>query len=141
MGSFVELIAAPVLKIIDKIIPDPQAKAVALLELEKLRQSGELAQLNADLQQALAQSDVNKAEAASASVFVSGWRPFVGWMCGCGLGFQIVVAPLAEWAANLAGHPVAFPPLDTSVLGTMLMGMLGLGGMRTYEKISGVARK
>ena len=75
-------------KLIDKLIPDPVAKAQAQLELVKLQQSGELAVLTADTQLATGQLEVNKIEAASSNIFVSGWRPFIGWICGVGLGTQ-----------------------------------------------------
>jgi len=118
-------------KLIDKLIPDPVAKAQAQLELVKLQQSGELAVLTADTQLATGQLEVNKIEAASSNIFVSGWRPFIGWICGVGLGTQFVVAPLvANW--------YAIPQLDLEMLITLLLGMLGLGGMRTFEKIKKV---
>lgn len=141
MSGLWDIIAGPILKIIDKVIPDPQAKAAAQLELAKLQYSQEGAELQANVQVALGQLDVNKAEATNSSIFVSGWRPFVGWMCACGVGFQVVLAPLLQWGADLLGHPTVFPTLDTGTLTTMLLGMLGLGGMRTFEKIQGVARK
>lgn len=141
MSGVWELIAAPVLKIIDKVIPDPAAKAAAQLELVRLQQTGELAELKADLDLSLAQISVNNTEAQSPSLFVSGWRPFVGWMCATGLGFQVLLAPLLEWGSDLLGHATVFPMLDTSLLWTMLAGMLGIGGMRTFEKLQGVARQ
>jgi hypothetical protein len=130
-----------VAKIIDKIIPDPAAKAAAQLELVKLTQSGELAQLDADVKLATGQTDVNKIEAASTNTFVSGWRPFIGWVCGLGLSSQFIIGPLLTWGATLVGHPTTFPTLDLSTLTTLLFGMLGLGAMRTVEKINGVAAK
>jgi hypothetical protein len=145
MPSLLDFLASPIMKTVDKVLdrvlPDPAAKAAAQLELVKLQQTGELAQLAAETQVSLGQIDVNKQDAQSASVFVSGWRPFVGWICGSGLGFQVVAAPLLEWGSTLVGHATKFPTLDTSVLLTLLMGMLGLGGMRTYEKVVGVARR
>lgn len=83
------------------------------------------------------QTDTNKAEAGNQSIFVAGWRPFIGWICGCGFGVTIL-GPLLSWVAALAGHPVAFPALDTDALMTLLLGMLGLGGMRTAEKLKGI---
>ena len=120
-------------KIIDRVFPDPQAQDAAKLELLKLQQSGELAQITGQL-------EINKVEAASSSVFVAGWRPFVGWVCGSGLAVQFLVAPILTWGAALAGHPVAFPSLDMGTLLALLGGLLGIGGMRTVEKINGVAR-
>ena len=121
-------------KVIDRVWPDPAQAAAAKLELFKLQQSGELAQI-------AGQMDVNKAEAANPNVFVSGWRPFIGWVCGLGFGVQFVFGPLAEWGSALYGHPVKFPPLDTGTMMPLLLGMLGLGGLRTAEKIQGVAAK
>ncbi len=91
-------------------------------------------QLNAQLQ---GQLDIDKAEAASPKMFVAGWRPFIGWICGSGLGIQFIVNPIVTWIAALAKHPVQFPSLDLGTLMTLLFGMLGLGAMRTYEKING----
>jgi hypothetical protein len=121
-------------KLIDKLIPDPQAKADALLKLRELEQSGDLAVI-------AGQVEINKIEAASKLTFISGWRPFVGWVCASALAFSLVLSPLIEWVAVLTGHPVKAPALDTSLLGTLLIGMLGLGGMRTVEKLQGVASK
>ena len=84
------------------------------------------------------QTDTNKTEASSPSVFVAGWRPFVGWVCGSGFGVQFVIGPLVEWVAALFGHPVKFPQMDLGTMMPMLLGMLGLGGMRSYEKVQGV---
>ena len=121
-------------KVIDRVWPDPVQQAAAKLELFKLQQSGEL-------QQIAQQLDVNKAEAANPNVFVSGWRPFVGWVCGSGFAIQFVVGPLAEWGSAVYGHPVKFPQMDMGTMMPLLLGMLGLGGMRTAEKINGVAAK
>jgi hypothetical protein len=126
-------------KVFDRLFPDPTQKAQAQLELFKLQQSGELAQLTADTQLALQQGNINVEEAKNASIFVAGWRPFIGWVCGAGFAVQFVVGPFAEWASSLAGHPVAFPPLDLSTMLPLLGGMLGLGGFRTVEKVKGVA--
>lgn len=110
-------------KIADKIWPDAsQAQKDAL--------AFQLAQMQG-------QMTTNTAEAGNPSLFVAGWRPFVGWVCG--MGFAItVLGPLLSWIAELFGKTVAFPPLDTQALMTLLMGMLGLGGMRTMEKMKGV---
>jgi hypothetical protein len=121
-------------KVIDRVWPDPAQAASAKLELMKLQQSGELALI-------AGQMDINKVEAANPSVFVSGWRPGIGWVCGAGFAVQFVVGPLAEWGSALAGHPVKFPQMDTGTMMPLLLGMLGLGGMRTAEKMQGVAAK
>ena len=110
--------------VINKIFPDKSAE--------------EKAQLALTLTVIQGQFDTNKAEAASPSAFVAGWRPFVGWVCGAGFGIQFVIGPLAEWLSGIAGHPVKVPPMDLGTMMPLLLGMLGLGGMRTTEKINGV---
>lgn len=126
-------------KILDRVLPDPASKAAATLELFKAQQAGEFKEMDSQLQMAQMQADVNKVEAASADKFTSRWRPFIGWICGSGLAVQFLVGPLFTWVAALAGHPVAFPQLDMGTLLTLLAGMLGLGGMRTVEKLQGKA--
>lgn len=121
-------------KLIDRLWPDPTQKAAATLELLKLQQSGELAQITGQLA-------VNQAEAANPTLLVSGWRPFIGWVCGIGLATQFIVNPFATWIAALLKHPLVFPSLDMGTLMTLLVGMLGLGGLRSYEKVQGVAAK
>ena len=121
-------------KVLDRVFPDPTQQAAARLELLKLQQSGELTQI-------AGQMEINKVEAASSSVFVSGWRPAIGWICGAGFAVQFVIGPLAEWGSALYGHPVKFPTMDTGTMMPLLLGMLGLGGMRTAEKMQGVASK
>lgn len=130
--------------IIGSSVGDTVAKVVGLFkiapekvlesqtELEKIR----LALESQLVQQVTAQIDVNKQEAASTSIFVAGWRPFIGWICGIGLACQFIVGPLFAWIAALARHPQVFPTLDLGTLMTLLLGMLGLGGMRTYEKVN-----
>jgi len=137
--AILDLLIGPVTKIIDKLIPDPQAKAQAQIELLRLQQAGEFKQLETDLQLALAQTDINKAEAASANLFVSGWRPAVGWVCVLGLVYQYLGQPLLTWASSAFGVP-APPALDLGDLIVLLGGMLGLGTLRTVEKRAGVAR-
>lgn len=121
-------------KVLDRVLPDPAQQAAAKLELMKLQQNGELAQITG-------QMDINKVEAASSSVFVSGWRPGIGWVCGAGFAVQFVIGPLAEWGSALAGHPVKFPQMDTGTMMPLLLGMLGLGGLRTAEKLQDKASK
>jgi hypothetical protein len=123
----------------DKIFPDPKAAANAKLEIMRLAQAGELAQLDADLKLATGQMEVNKAEAANASVFVSGWRPAIGWTCGAAFAFKFVVGPSAVVLMAMAGHPITLPNFDFTEMSTILLGMLGLGGLRTVEKVKGVA--
>jgi hypothetical protein len=121
-------------QVIDRVWPDPEKAAAAKLELFKMQQNGELAVI-------AGQMEINKVEAANPSVFVSGWRPGIGWVCGAGFAVQFVIGPLAEWGSAVYGHPVKFPQMDMGTMMPLMLGMLGLSGMRTAEKINGVAAK
>jgi len=126
------------LKIIDKVIPDPQAKAQAQLELLRLQQAGEFKAVEADLAVMLAQAQINQAEAATGNPFVGGWRPAVGWVCVAGMTFTYIVRPILAWVSPMYGWPEP-PNPDTFDLLIMLGGMLGFGGMRSFERIRGKA--
>lgn len=128
-------------KVIDRVWPDPAQAAAAKLELFKMQQSGELAQLAANTDLAKGQLAVNTAEAANPNMFISGWRPFIGWVCGLGLLSQFLVRPMSMFIAEAFGHVLDFPSLELGTLLTLLFGMLGLGAMRTGEKMVGVAAK
>ena len=121
-------------QLITRLFPDPAQAAAANLELTKMQMSGELAQITGQL-------DINKVEAASGSLFVSGWRPFVGWVCGLGLGYVAIVEPIARFIATMVGYTGNFPVIDTTITMQVLMGMLGLAGMRSFDKKNGVASK
>ena len=130
----------PVLgSLMDKLFPDPTAAAEAKLKVMQMAQNGDLAQLDADFKLATGQIDVNKAEAGSGSLFVGGWRPFVGWVCGFAFAFKFILAPLMAFTMAALGHPITLPVLDFTEMSTILLGMLGLGGLRTVEKVKGVA--
>lgn len=124
------------LKIIDRVVPDPQAKAAAQLELLRLQQAGEFRQLETDLQLALAQTKINEVEAASPDLFRGGWRPAAGWVCVVGLLYQFLLQPLLAWASEwmLIQAP---PVLQLGDLYGLLFGMLGLGAYRSVERIRG----
>jgi hypothetical protein len=119
--------------LIDRLFPDPAAKAAAELELLKMTQAG-------DLQVILAQLQINAAEAANPSVFVAGWRPWIGWICGMGLLYATIIHNVLEWISVIRGWPMP-PAVDTDTLIYILGALLGVGGMRTIEKIRGVATK
>ena len=87
------------------------------------------------------QIDTNKAEAANPSIFVSGWRPFIGWVCGSACAWNWIGLKIALFIAAYLGHPLSMSPADISEMMPVLLGMLGLGGLRTMEKINGVAAK
>lgn len=135
-----DAIAGVVGKIIDRAWPDPAQKAAALLELEKMKQAGEFKQMDADLQAMQMQADVNKVEAGSADPFTSRWRPFVGWVCGSALAWHYIGRPLAGWVLLLAGNSTPIPAVDLGDLIVILLGLLGLGGLRSYDKLHGTSK-
>jgi len=129
-----ELLVTPIAKLLDKVIPDADERSRLAHEIATLaeRQTHEIAK---------AQIAVNKEEAASHSMFVSGWRPAVGWVCTLGLATNYLFVPVCNFLLTLNESPITVPPLDLSEMMPVLLGMLGLGGLRTYEKTKAVARK
>lgn len=123
------------LQIINKFIKDPEAQAQAQIEMMKIKQAESFKELETALQEKQMQADINKQEALHESVFVSGWRPFIGWVCGCSIALQFLVFPLMSWGFGFAGYIIAFPELPSEMLYGMIFGMLGIGGMRSYEKV------
>jgi len=126
-------LVGPVTGLLDKFIEDKDQKSALAHEIATMSQK--YAQENA-----LAQMAVNKAEAASNSIFVSGWRPATGWVCVLGMAGNFIVAPFANFVLVLLDIHVVVPlvPLDTMM--PVLLGLLGLGGLRTLEKTKGVHR-
>jgi len=119
-------------KVIDKIFPDKSQADAAKAHLLEM-------QINGDLQLALGQQATNTVEAGSASIFVAGWRPFIGWVCGMGCAWNWIGLPIAKMVIALLGYTVVLQMADLSEMMPLLLGMLGIGGMRTLEKIKGVA--
>lgn len=131
------LIIPAIMPLLDKILPDAGQKEAAKLKVLEMAQAGELAALNAEMQLALGQIDINKAE-ATTDMFRGGWRPATGWMCVAGLGYQFIIMPVLPWVVAVAGGSVPpLPPIDNETLMVLLTGMLGLGGLRTFERIKG----
>ena len=123
LGSLVQ----PVTGLLDKFIEDKDQKNQLAHEISTMaeRHAQELAK---------GQLDVNKVEAAHKSLFVAGWRPAIGWVCALGLFYNVILA-------NIIGIWVDVPEIDTTLLVPVMMGMLGLGAMRSYEKVQGVSRE
>ena len=124
---------------IDKIWPDPVKRAEELRKLEELKQSGDLARLNAEVNLMLGQIDVNKAQAQHPSVFVAGARPAVMWIGAFGLAYAAIIEPLARFVAAVCfDYTGEFPQLDATITLQVLFGILGLGAYRTFEKTQDV---
>ena len=123
LGSLI----GPATQLLDKVIEDKDEKNRIAFELSTLaeRHANELAK---------GQLEVNKVEAAHHSIFVSGWRPCIGWVCALGLLYNTILS-------NILGIWVEVPEIDTTLLVPVMMGMLGLGAMRSYEKVQGVSRE
>lgn len=118
--------------LIDRFVPDPEKKAAAELEMLKMAADGELKQV-------IAQLEINAREAAHPSVFVAGWRPFFGWAGGIGFVYATVLQPILVWYGSARGWP-APPDINIDLLWVVITGMLGIGGLRTFEKRTGVAK-
>ena len=120
--------------VIGRFLPeDKEAAAKAKQEIEQ-QLATHLAQID------LAQLEINKAEASHRSIFVAGWRPFIGWTCGLALAWTYVGVPIAQFILVQTGHLIDLPALDMSQMMPVLMGMLGLGGLRTFEKFKKVSK-
>jgi len=127
--------------LIQKIWPDPVKQSEEIRKLEQIRQNGDLAQLNAQVQLLVGQLEINKIEAQSASLFVSGWRPAIGWICGFALAYSAIIEPFMRFIASINDYTGDFPVIDTTLTMQVLLGMLGLVAARTREKEKGVNSK
>ena len=127
--------------IISRVWPDPAQQAEQLFKLEELKQKGDIAELSAHVQSLTGQLDINKQEASHASIFVAGWRPFVGWCCGFALLYASILEPFMRFIATMLDYDGGFPAIDTNITMQVLLGMLGLVSARSYEKKNGVDRK
>ena len=124
--------------LIERFFPDPEKKAAAQLELLKMQQNGELAQLASETDLAKLQIQVNVEEAKSTNWFVAGWRPGIGWVCGAGLAYASLIEPFARFIAKVwFGYTGEFPVISTDLTLQILLGMLGLTAARSIEKIKG----
>ena len=126
---------------IEKIWPDPTKRAKELRKLEEMKQRGSLSEMNAQVNMLTGQMEINKVEAASGNWFVAGWRPFVGWVCGFALAYAAILEPFMRFIASVNDYSGTFPIIDTTITMQVLLGMLGLGAMRTREKEKGVNNK
>ncbi len=129
LGSLVQ----PVTGLLDKFIEDKDTKNQLAHEISTMaeRHAQELAK---------GQLEINKAEAQSRNVFIAGWRPFLGWTMGFAMAYNYVIQPIAIFVLGQLDYLVALPALDMTEMMPVLLGMLGLGGLRTYEKKKGISK-
>ena len=133
VAALIEPLSGIVGDLIDRAFPNSGER-----EQKKLEYQAKI--LDALNSNDLAQMEVNKVEAASGRLFVSGWRPFIGWVCGAAFAYHFVIQPFIAFAISSAGYAIVLPAFDMGELSTVLMGMLGLGGMRSFEKIKGAVK-
>tara|TARA_R100000963_G_scaffold23406_1_gene16196 strand:+ start:725 stop:1132 length:408 start_codon:yes stop_codon:yes gene_type:complete len=133
-ASLLPAILPAITDVVGRFLPeDKEAKAEAERQIEQ-QLATHLAQID------LAQLDINKQEAAHRSLFVAGWRPFIGWSCGVALAWTYVATPILQFILAQTGHLIDLPALDMGQMMPVLMGMLGLGGLRTFEKFKEVSK-
>lgn len=134
MMSLLGSLVGPVTGLLDKFIEDKDQKNALAHEIATLaeKQAHELA---------MGQMEINKEEAKSRNIFIAGWRPFVGWTCAVALAYHFVLNPIILFIASWTGAVIPeLPAFDMDSLMTVLLGMLGLGGLRTYEKKAGLTK-
>jgi len=119
--------------VLDKVIPDNNAKAKAKADIEKALIDN-ASKIN------LAQAETNKIEASHRSIWVAGWRPFLGWVAGFGFAWVFVISPVAQWVCALLGIHIVLPVLHTDVMMELTIALLGLSGLRSWEKSKGLTK-
>ena len=133
MTYLIDRLISPISNLLDKLIPDKDLKEQLAHDIATMAERHSHNSIKAQI-------EVNKTEAAHKSLFVSGWRPAVGWTCCLGLAGNFLVIPFSNFVMALAGSDIVIPLIDVSTMMPVLMGMLGLGTMRTIEKINNVQR-
>jgi hypothetical protein len=136
----VTAVAGVIDTIITRIFPDRTEAEKARVALEEMKQTGELQQQAWAFEAAQGQVAINVEEARSPSLFVAGWRPCIGWVCAAAWTWTALLAPAASWVLSITHPGLTLPDLHTDFLFELTLGMLGLGAMRSFEKLRGVAR-
>ena len=134
MLQLAQSLIAPVTGILDKFIEDKDQKAALAHEIATIADK----QAN---EQAIAQIQLNSVEAAHQSLFVAGWRPAVGWVCALAMLLNFILIPFINLGMEFAGQDIRLDLIEMDTMMPVLLGMLGLGGMRSYEKARNVARE
>ena len=132
--GFIKELVGPVTGLVSEFIEDKDERNRLAHEIATLTEKQHHAEV-------MAQVEVNKTEAAHKSLFVAGWRPAIGWICGLGMLSNFIVVPMTNFGLALAGSPIVVPLIELETMMPVLLGMLGLGGMRSFEKVKGRARE
>lgn len=132
--SLIASLIGPVAGLLDKFVEDKDQRNALAHEIATMSEK----YAN---EQVIAQLEVNKTEAAHKSLFVAGWRPFIGWVCGFGMTGNFIALPFCNFALALLEQNIIIPLVPLEQMMPVLMGMLGFGGLRTYEKVKGVQRE
>jgi len=134
MIGLISAILPSVMEVAGRFLPEDKEKRAAAEREIQAKLTDSLAQVD------LAQLGINKVEAAHRSMFVAGWRPFIGWTCGVALMYTYVLQPILVFGLAQSGYLIDLPKMDLGELMPVLMGMLGLGGLRSWEKVKGVSK-
>ena len=134
MIGLISAILPSVMEVAGRFLPEDKEKRAAAEREIQAKLTDSLAQVD------LAQLGINKVEAAHRSMFVAGWRPFIGWTCGVALMYTYVLQPILVFGLAQSGYLIDLPKMDLGELMPVLMGLLGLGGLRSWEKVKGVAK-
>lgn len=127
LAALIPALAPKLLDVLARFIPDPEARQKAVENLMGVFVAIDTAQI-----------DVNKSEASSNSLFVAGWRPFIGWACGFAFVYTYLLVPIAMFIGFVIGKPLPKPPVLDNNLWELMFGMLGMGALRSFEKLKGI---
>jgi hypothetical protein len=136
LGGIFKTILSPITDLVSEVVVDKDKRDEIKVKLEEIADRAD----QRYHEELMGQIEVNKVEAQHASIFVAGWRPFIGWTSGVGVAYTFVLSPFIEFIARANGFEGAMPHLQTGELMLLITGMLGLGGLRTYEHVKGVQR-
>lgn len=135
IGGLLKELISPITDLVGEVVVDKDKRNEIQFKIAELADQAD-ERLHKEL---IAQTEVNKIEAAHASIFVAGWRPFIGWTSGVGLAYSLVLAPFIEFVARANGYTQEMPMPDGTALMTLVTAMLGVGAMRSYDKQKGTA--
>lgn len=137
LGKILGELASPITDLISEVVVDKDKKRELDFKLKEIIAKAD----ERYHEELMGQIEVNKIEAAHSSIFVAGWRPFIGWTGGVGLAYTFVIAPFANQIAKYAGYAGEMVVLDSGTLMTLVLAMLGVGGMRSFDKFQGIDTK